>query len=377
MADFVIIGGGIYGCTVAWELARRGADVHLLEAKTIASGASGGLGKRGVRANGRDLRELPFMRLAYEQWETLHEQIDGETGYERLGHLLLIEREADYASAAAHAWLQEQQGIPTRLIAADELHEIEPYLSEQVIAALYCPQDGVADHTQTTKSMAKAAQKHGAIIQENTIVTGLERQGNKVTAVLAQTKNAEIRIPVHKHVFLLSNSHALKFIQEQFGITLPVWSMLPQVIRTATVNPVPVKHLIGHANRTLAIKPLANNEVMISGGWHGRQNPETGQAETVPEQVEGNRAEAVAVYPILADVPIIEAAADRSEVLSADGIPIIDTLSAAENMIIAVGWSGHGWAIAPAVGKVMAEWALSNSKPSLLKPFCYKRFART
>lgn len=376
MPDFVIIGGGIYGCTVAWELAKQGADVHLLEAKTIASGASGGLGKRGVRASGRDLRELPFMRLAYEQWETLHQEIEGETGYERLGHLLLIEHDKDYASAAAHAWVQEQQGIPTRLIEAAELHEMEPYVSEQVIAALYCPKDGVADHTQTTKSMAKAAQKHGATIQENVKVTGLERQGNKVVAVFAQTNGVEIRIPVNKQVFLLSNSHALKFVQEQFGITLPVWSTLPQVIRTDTVNPMPVKHLIGHASRTLAIKPIADNQVMISGGWRGRQNPQTGQAETVPEQVEGNRAEAVAVYPILADVPIVEASADRSELISADNIPIIDTLAPAENMIIGLGWSGHGWAIAPAVSKFMAEWALSNSKPSLLEPFRYGRFAR-
>ena len=62
MADYIIVGGGIYGCTVAWQLAKRGADVLLLEANTIASGASGGLGERGVRANGRDLRELPLMR---------------------------------------------------------------------------------------------------------------------------------------------------------------------------------------------------------------------------------------------------------------------------------------------------------------------------
>ena len=70
MADYVIVGGGIHGCAVAWELATRGADVLLLEAKSIASGASGGLGERGVRANGRDLRELPLMRLAYDIWPT-------------------------------------------------------------------------------------------------------------------------------------------------------------------------------------------------------------------------------------------------------------------------------------------------------------------
>lgn len=61
--DFVI-GGGVYGAGVAWELARRGVEALLLEARQIACGASGGVGKQGVRANGRDLRELPLMRLA-------------------------------------------------------------------------------------------------------------------------------------------------------------------------------------------------------------------------------------------------------------------------------------------------------------------------
>ena len=97
MADYVIVGGGIYGCTVAWELAKRGEEALLLEAKAIASGASGGLGERGVRANGRDLRELPLMRLAYDIWPVLHEHIGGFTGYRRLGHLHLIEREVDLA----------------------------------------------------------------------------------------------------------------------------------------------------------------------------------------------------------------------------------------------------------------------------------------
>ncbi|HEV8190636.1 MAG TPA: FAD-dependent oxidoreductase, partial [Ktedonobacterales bacterium] len=85
--DYVIIGGGVYGSGVAWELARRGADVLLLESGTIASGASGGPGKRGVRANGRDVRELPLMRMAYELWPKLAGEIGAPTGYERIGNL--------------------------------------------------------------------------------------------------------------------------------------------------------------------------------------------------------------------------------------------------------------------------------------------------
>ena len=66
--DYVVVGGGVYGCGVAWELARTGKEVVLLEAATIASGASGGLGRREIRANARDSRELPLMRRAHERW---------------------------------------------------------------------------------------------------------------------------------------------------------------------------------------------------------------------------------------------------------------------------------------------------------------------
>ena len=177
MADYVIVGGGIYGCTVAWELAKRGADVQLLEAKTVASGASGGLGERGVRANGRDLRELPLMRLAYDIWPTLHEEIGGFTGYRRLGHLHLIERELDLAAAPAQVWLQNRQGIESHLLDATALRELEPQLSENVMAAIYCPKDGVADHTATTRAMAYAAQACGADILEHARVTGMTRRG--------------------------------------------------------------------------------------------------------------------------------------------------------------------------------------------------------
>lgn len=374
MPDFVIIGGGIYGCTVAWALAKQGAEVHLLEAKTIASGASGGLGKRGVRANGRDIRELPLMAMAYEQWPTLHQEIGGETGYERLGHLLLMEREQDLVSASARAWVQTQKGIPTRQVEAAELREMEPFLAEQVLGALFCPKDGVADHTQTTRSMAQAAQRYGATIQENARVTGLERKGETITAVLVMVDDAAVLIPVKRQLILLSNYHTLPFVQQELGITLPLWPLLPQVMRTESLAEMPVKHLIGHAHRTLAIKPIPDNQVMISGGWRGKWNEALGQGETVPTQVEGNRAEAVAVYPALAGVPIAEATADRIELISADGIPIIDYLPRANNLLIGAGWSGHGWAIAPAVGQLIAAWVLSGQKPALLEPFSYNRF---
>ena len=374
MADYVIVGGGIYGCTVAWELARRGADVLLVEAKTIASGASGGLGERGVRANGRDRRELPLMRLAYDIWPTLHERIRGITGYRRLGHLHVIERESDLAAAPAQVWLQNQQGIESHLLEAAALRELEPHLSENVIAAIYCPNDGVADHTATTRSMASAAREQGAMIQENARVTGMSRRGERVVAISASIDGEPAEIPVSKQLILLSNSHVAGFVGQDLGLQLPIWPMWPQVMALEARIPPPMTQLIGHAHRTLAIKPLPDGRVMVSGGWRGRWDETTGQGEPVAEQVEGNRLEAVAVYPALADSPVDEVYTDRAEMVSVDGIPIIDYLPGAENMLVGVGWSGHGWAIAPAVGKLMAEWVLNGERPSLIAPFAYGRF---
>jgi sarcosine oxidase subunit beta len=369
--DFVIVGGGVYGAGVAWELAKRGAEVLVLEAGQIADGASGGLGKRGVRANGRDLRELPLMRVAYELWPVLEEQIGAPTGYERVGNLHLIERPRDLHGAPARAWMQEQQGIPTKLLAAEAVREIEPALSDRIMAALYCPDDGVADHTATTRGLAQAAQQRGAVIREQTRVIGLERSAESVTAVIT---DKDERIAVHRRLLLLSNTHVPDVLQTEFGVTLPVWPVLPQIVLTVPVESVPIHHLIGHAHRRLAMKSAPDGGIMISGGWRGRWNPESGQGEPEPDQVEGNVAEAVAVYPGLAGASVSAAKTDRRESSSIDDIPIIDRVPGATNAFFATGWSGHGWAIAPAVCQFLAAWVYQDEISPLLRPFAYRRF---
>lgn len=372
MSDFVIVGGGVYGCAVAWELAKRGAEVTLLEANTVAGGASGGLGKRGVRANGRDGRELPLMQLAYERWPTLHEEIGADTGYDRQGHLLLIERPQDLAPAQAQLWLQNNYAIPSRLVEYGELHEMEPGLSERVQTAVFCPNDGIADHTATTRGLAAAAQKLGAVVREQTAVATLERQHGRITAVITHHGD---RIPVGKAAILLSNHHAVTTLAQQFGLQLPIWTLLPQVMFTEKVDPMPLRHLIGHAHRVLAMKNHPTGQIMISGGWRGQWHDQLGRGETLPDQVAGNLAEAVAVYPALAGTAVAEADASRLETITLDGIPVIDHIPGVNNGFFATGWCGHGWAIAPAITPLLAAWVLTGEERSgLLRPFGYHRF---
>ncbi len=374
--DYVVVGGGIYGCATAWELARRGARVVVLEARAVASGASGGPGKRGVRACGRDPRELPLMQLAYDLWPALADGIGAATGYERTGLLHLFEREPDgldggWASAPGRAWVQSRRGIATEILDRDAVRALEPDVCEAVSGALYCPDDGIADHTATTRGLAAAAARLGAEIREGTAVVGLERAGDRVTAVV--TAEGE-RIAVGDAALLLTNGHAPGFVRKELRVTLPVWSMLPQVLLTEPLDSPPIRHLIGHERRTLAIKPIPGGQVMISGGWHGRWNAQADRGEVIPAQVEGNLAEAAAVFPALVGVRLAESDASRLESVCVDDIPIIDRLPGATNLIVGTGWSGHGFAISLAVAKLLADWVTGSEQPELLRPFAYDRF---
>ncbi len=369
MDDFIVVGGGIYGALVSWQLAKAGASTVLLEAKTVASGASGGLGKRGVRANGRDIRELRLMQEAYTDWPLLDETLGASVGYERVGQLLMVERPADIPSAEARVWAQRRRGIPTHWLGAEETREKEPGASA-VLGAIFCPDDGIADHTETTRAAATAARVSGADVKEGVAVTSVETIGGRATAVITSD---ERRISIGKKLILLANAAVPQMLLSQFRCVVPVWNILPQVMLTQALPQASIRHLVGHAHRVLSIKRVAQ-EIMISGGWRGTWNDALGRGETTPDQVNGNLAEAVAVFPELAEATIAQATADRYESASVDGIPIIDQVPNAANVLFATGWTGHGWALAPPIARHIVSWALNDQKPEALAPFTLDRF---
>ena len=376
-SEYLVVGGGVYGAGTAWELATRGEDVTLLEATEVAAGASGGLGKRGVRANGRDPRELPLMEVAYDLWPQVSREIDAEDAYERTGHLLLYENETGglqggFESARARANVQNEFGVETEVLDGVEVREMEPGVSEDVIGALHCPNDGIADHTTITRSLARAAEAHGATVRENAPVRGLERDGSRVTAV----RTADERFAVDQTVFLLSNTHVPQLVEDELDISLPVWNMYPQVSATEPMDEVPVNHLIGHDSRRLALKEISESRVMISGGWRGEWDEDAQQGIALDERVDGNAADARAVFPDLTGIEVERSDASRRESVTVDHVPIIDTLPGADNMIVGTGWSGHGFAISLAINRLLSRWAIDGTRPSRLSPFSLERLQR-
>ncbi|WDZ88530.1 FAD-binding oxidoreductase [Nocardiopsis sp. HUAS JQ3] len=374
--QFVIIGGGVHGCATAWQLAETGADVLLLEAREVASGASGGFGRRGVRANRRDLRELPLMRAAYRIWPTLDRRLGAATGYQRTGGMFLIEQETTgtrggLVAAHTHAAVQRRLGVPTEVLDRDGVLAREPGVSESVRAALYCPLDGTADHTATTRAFADAARERGAVIAEHSPVTAVERSGDRVTAV--RTASGE-RHEVGEALLVLNNAGAADLLRTQFDVEAPVWRILPQALRLTPRSTPPMTHLVGHDHRSLSLKPLPDGGVMVSGGWRGRWDADNGRGRTVEENVRGNMRAAAEVYADLADAELDLADASRPESCSADEIPVIDRIPGTANALVGTGWTGHGFAIAPAVAESLALWARTGSRPDNLAPFSFARF---
>ena len=371
MAENVIVGGGVYGTAVAWELATRGAEVLLIEAKHIASGASGGPGRRGVRANYRDHREIPLMVHSRELWPSLHERLNVAPLFEQTGHLMLLESVTDLAAADARVSVQNLCGIPTQVLSREALLELEPDVAPAIQGAVHCPGDGVADHGAATRAYAAAATAAGAEIREGVSAAQLMARDGRVEAI--ETGAGET-IPVGSNLLLLANSGVRALVRP--WLDLPTWNLPFQVLLSEPLENNPVRHLIGHASRTLSLKREQEGRLMISGGRTGRWDDATQTGTTVPKEVAANVADAVAVYPSLEGLTVETADAGHLEADSIDGIPIIDRPPGLANVIFATGWSGHGWAIAPATAQLIAAWALDGDRPPLLAPFAFSRFTQ-
>lgn len=371
--EFVIVGGGAYGCAVAYHLSRAGASVRLVEAGAVAQGASGGMGKRGVRANRRDLRELPLMREAYDLWPELSSELGSPTGYERTGGIYLIERDVvgvsgGLVAAEVHASTQRSYGIPSEVWDTDRVRATFPGISPSIRAGLHAPLDGMASQEATTQAYAAAAARHGAVITENTAVASVRPRTAEGTTVVTTTGE---EIVASRAVLLANNASASSLVTGSVGRSLPLWTLYPQALLLKAAGPVTIPLLTGHDHRPLSVKILDDDVIMLSGGWRGRHDPATGRGELVPEQVRGNIEQLTSVFPELGELTLLEADASRPESVAVDQIPIIGQLT--EGLYLAAGWSGHGWALVPSASRHIARLLLEGDYTAELAPLSLER----
>jgi sarcosine oxidase subunit beta len=161
-------------------------------------------------------------------------------------------------------------------------------------------------------------------------------------------------------------------VMRQLGIELPVGVRPPQMILTKPMPPT-LRPVIGSAERKLSLKQLASGSFLIGGGWPGDADLETSTATPRPESIRGSLADATAVYPEIGSAEI-----DRVwvgiEAQTPDAIPVLGLVPGFDNLSLAAGFSGHGFALSPVIGQVLSELATGETPSIEIGAFSIERF---
>lgn len=226
--DVVIIGGGIAGVCAALELAERGKRVVICEKGQI--GAEQSSRNWGwVRLTHRDPREMPLMVEAVRLWENMNTRIEGETGYRQCGSMYAFSSKAGRASEEAALKAMMPYQIPARILTRAECVDRFEGLSIDIDGALHNPQDGRAEPQKAAPAIARAVQDLGGKIFQNCAVRVVETSEGKVSAVA--TEQGTIRC---SSVLLAGGAWSRMFLGN-LGIYLPQLSTRNSVLRTKAI----------------------------------------------------------------------------------------------------------------------------------------------
>jgi sarcosine oxidase subunit beta len=364
--NVIVVGGGVVGTSIAWHLARKGADVTLVEERTIAAAASGA-SAGGVRQQGRDPREMPLAIAAIARWEHLEAELHADIHYYREGHLSVYEDEADLPLAHERVARQRALGLDISVVEGRDLHELAPGLAEHIVAGTYTANDGHANPTLTTQAYARAARRHGAQMLIGAGVTGLVHHADRITGV--ETGQGVLEA---EHVVLATGAWTRDLVAP-LGVTLPI---IPTGLQMILTKPMPklLRQVIGASSRPLSLKQLREGNYLIGGGWPGDVDLDAGVGRTRPESIAGSWETAAAIFPVLENMEI-----ERSwvgvEGIAIDEIPVIGPLPGFSGLTVAAGFSGHGFALSPITGQLVAEWVLDGEPSIPLDAFAADRFA--
>ncbi len=259
-----------------------------------------------------------------------------------------------------------------QLLNRDETLEREPELSGDLIGSIYCPHDGVCDHTFATQAFAKQARKAGANLRTGTRATEILHDKGRATGV--RLASGEV-VSVGEKLVLLANNGVLPLLKPvlQPQEIMPVITLMPQMMFVTNPHGKKINHLIGHAHRKLSVKQIPDGTLMLSGGQSVAYTPE-GHWKGSLSSIALGLTDAIATLPFIDESAFLKVDASRVESCAVDGIPIVDAPAALHNTIYGFAWTGHGFAIALGFTKYLTDWIVSGEKPRALEVFSGKRF---
>jgi sarcosine oxidase subunit beta len=357
----VVVGGGLMGLGAAWHLRRAepGARVTVLERERPGAAASGA-SAAGVRAMFRDPAERALALTALARWPELDRELEGATGYRRGGGLRVALDAESLALAEAEVAAQRTSGVPVELVDADTVRRLAPGVSPRALGGVWCPIDGQAEAQSTVDAWAAAARRAGARIEAGVEIAALVAEGDRVSGV-RRAGGAVDRADV---VILAAGAWSADLLAP-LGLSLDLEPRPLQMLLTDGAAPA-LDPVVSAFGVKLSLKQLGDGAFLIGGGWPADlPDARANRAILRQDSVSGSLAAARAAYPPLDGRAVVRRWAGI-EAFGAGDLPTIGPVPGVEGLIVATGFSGHGFALVPAVGDVLARLALGREPLSAL-----------
>ncbi len=356
-AEVVIIGGGISGCSIAYNLAKKGVkNIVVLEKNYICSGSTGRCGA-GVRMQWGTEMNCKIAKKSIEFFENANEilEYDRDVDFKQSGYLLVADTEKEVDQFKRNIEVQHACGVPSRLLTLDEAREIVPHLNTDVLkGAAFCGRDGFLNPFKTTDAYYKAAKRLGVEFNTFTEVVGFKVESGKITGVETTKGFISTNIVVNA-----ANAYA-KNLCDMIGMDIPVYSERHQILVTEPVEPMQDPMVMSFGlNFYVQQSPEGSfimgrgdsnepRDLRVTSSWHFVEE----MAKTVNM-----------VLPPISKLRMVRQWAGLYN-MTPDKQPIYDKAENVEGFYLAAGYSGHGFMFGPVTGIVMSEMILSE-KPTI------------
>lgn len=368
-ADVVIIGGGISGVAIAYNLAKKGVrNVAVIEKGYLASGSTGRCGA-GIRQQWGTEMNCKIAKFACELFENANEELeyDGDIEFKQGGYLMISSTEKEHEQFKKNVELQNSLGIPSRLLNLEEAKEIVPFLNtDGLISATFCQKDGHLNPFHTTEAFARAAERLGVKIYKFTEVTDIVIENGKVKGV--KTTKGDIST----NTVVNGAGGYSQAIGKMAGIELPVYSERHQILVTEAIEQV-LGPMVMSFSLNLYCQQVPHGgllmgrgdegeprDLRITSGWHFLEE----MAKTI-----------TGILPPLKNARMIRQWAGIYNI-TPDRQPILGPVDGVEGYYLAVGFSGHGFMFGPATGVLIAESILGEETTLPIDMLHLNRFER-
>jgi sarcosine oxidase subunit beta len=338
-ASVVIIGGGVTGLSAGWWLAREGIDVLVLDAGLIGWGASGRNG------GGCSHHHSPLFMEEQRLWPMMDEMLGYPTEF-RPNRIRIALDEQQFTLYRRALDNGAHHGLRSDILDPKQVRELVPFAGDNVHAGYFYHFGGHANPHRTLQAYAWAMQDHGGRLLQHTQVTGFDRQGGRVRAVL--TERGAIACD---HVVIAAGPQT-GVLAAQLGVSIPLATARAEMIVTEPMPPMTVGGVDGNG---LYGRQTLRGNLAYGGGpheWVDLADVTSHRAHATPLQA-GIAARLAGLFPKAAHARVIRSWAGFIE-NTPDGKPIIDRPADTGNVTVAT-LSSVGFGLSPASGRAIRD----------------------